>query len=137
MPDRMQFTISTREGFYDLEARVQLIGEDILIAVWGGDRPHIGAVAAAQTQPSIVNPARTSATASVLCFPGHREDRLAKPMAEKIARVAEKHVVVTAGAHWDEINREGIEKVLKNGETLADMIIEELDPCSDGGNGEE
>jgi len=35
----MEFTIQTHEGSYDLSAGVRLIGDDILIAIWGGERP--------------------------------------------------------------------------------------------------
>ncbi len=135
-PEPTQFTVRTDEGSYDLEATIQLIGQDILIAVWGGDRPHIGAVSGAQTQPSIVNPTKTSATASVLCFPGHKEDQLVKPMAEKIARLTDRHVVVTAGAHWDKIDGEGIEQALRNSDILADMILKKLGTSSDNGDEE-
>jgi hypothetical protein len=135
-PEGITFAVSTDEGSYDLEASIQLIGQDLLIAVWGGDRPHIGAVSGAQTQPSVANPATINATASVLCFPGHKEDRLVKPIAEKIARVTGRHVVVTAGAHWNKIDSEGIEKVLCNGDILAGMILEKLAACSDKGDEE-
>ncbi|MDP6137895.1 MAG: hypothetical protein QGI25_16505, partial [Arenicellales bacterium] len=73
---------------------------------------------------------------SVLCFPGHKEDRLVKPIAEKIARAPGRHVVVTAGAHWNKINSQGIEKVLRNSDILAGLILEKLAACSDKGDEE-
>jgi|TARA_B100001971_G_C18133244_1_gene506050 hypothetical protein len=115
--DSTQFNVRTNMGKYDLEANVQQIGPDILVAVQGGDLPHIGAVSGAA--PTLA--------ASVICFPGHKEDHLVKPMAEKIARETGKQVVVTAGAHWDKIDPAGIQEVLQNGELLGDLILEELD----------
>jgi hypothetical protein len=44
--------------------------------------------------------------------------------------------VVTAGAHWNKINSQGIEKVLRNGDILAGMILEKLAACSDKGDEE-
>jgi hypothetical protein len=35
-----------------VEAEVVHIGPDILVYVWGGERPHIGAIAAAQPRRS-------------------------------------------------------------------------------------
>ena len=67
-PEQITFAVSTDEGSYDLQASIQLIGQDLLIAVWGGDRPHIGAVSGAQTQPSVANPATINATASRAVF---------------------------------------------------------------------
>ena len=125
-PDCSEFTVSTCKGSFDLKASVQIIGKDILIAVWGGDTPHIGAVSAAQSQPSIVDPEKNNATASVICFPGHMEDNLVKPMAEKIALSTGSNVVATGGTHWDNIDKDGIKKVLENGHALTDLIIEKL-----------
>jgi hypothetical protein len=49
--DRTEFTIETDTGAYDLTASVRMIGPDLLIAIWGGEKPHIGAVAVAQPRP--------------------------------------------------------------------------------------
>jgi Bacterial proteasome assembling chaperone-like protein len=38
-------TVKTTEGLYDLEASVRRIEENLLVAIWGGELPHIGAVA--------------------------------------------------------------------------------------------
>jgi hypothetical protein len=36
------FWFKTKEGSYDLEASAKWIGKDLLVAIWGGERPHIG-----------------------------------------------------------------------------------------------
>ncbi len=48
-----EFTVKTEENSYNLSASVRLIGEDVLVAIWGGEKPHIGAVAVAQPRPSL------------------------------------------------------------------------------------
>ena len=73
-------------------------------AVWLGvgttGNPHsIGAVAAAQPRPSLADPMRTSATASVFAYVGHKEDDLAKHAAETLAAALGTRVVVSAGIH--------------------------------------
>jgi hypothetical protein len=78
-------SVRTQEPDYVVEAEAVRIGPDILVYVWGGERPHIGAVAAAQPRPSLADPNRTSATASVLSYVGHKEDGVAKEMAEAIS----------------------------------------------------
>lgn len=40
----MEFRIKTDKEAYNLEAFVKKIGQDLLVAIWGGERPHIGAV---------------------------------------------------------------------------------------------
>ena len=122
----MDFVIKTNEGAYDLEAQVRLIGNDLLVAIWGGEKPHIGAVSVAQSRPSLKDPDATSATASVFCFVGHKEDELAKAASEILAAALNTHVVVTAGIHWDNITKEGIQKVIQNSEILVDLILEKI-----------
>ena len=119
-----EFTIQTKEGSYDLSASVRLIGRDILVAIWGGEKPHIGAVAVAQPRPSLKDPDLTSASASVICLVGHKEDELAKAAAEILAATLNTHVVVTAGIHWDDLDPEGIQRIIENSEVLVDIIVD-------------
>ena len=119
-----EFIIQTDEDSYNLSASIRLIGEDVLVAIWGGERPHIGAVAVAQPRPSLKDPDVTSATASVICFVGHKEDELVKAAAEILAATFKTHVVVTAGIHWDNLDEEAILRIIKNSEILVDMILE-------------
>ena len=121
-----EFTLSTQQGSFDLSASVRLIGEDLLVAIWGGEKPHIGAVAMAQPRPSLKNPATTSATASVFCYVGHKEDQLAKAAAEVLAAALNTRVVVTAGIHWDNIKKEEIQRVIANSEILVDAILKRI-----------
>jgi len=121
-----EFKVKTNEGTYDLEAGVRLIGQDLLVAVWGGENPHIGAVSVAQPRPSLKDPEITSATASVICLPGHKEDELAKAVSEILAAALNTSVVVTAGIHWDNISEEGIQMVIGNSKILVDLILERI-----------
>ena len=119
-----EFTIKTEEDAYNLSASVRLIGEDVLVAIWGGEKPHIGAVAVAQPRPSLRDPDVTSSSASVICMVGHKEDELAKATAEILAATLKTQVVVTAGIHWDNLAPEGIQHVVRNSEILVDMILQ-------------
>ncbi len=121
-----EFTVRTDTGDFDLEAGARWIGDDLLVAVWGGEKPHIGAVAAAQSRPSLRDPEAVSATASVICFPAHKEDELAKAASEVLAAAIDARVVVTAGIHWDDISKEGIEKVIRNSKVIVDLLLEKL-----------
>ncbi|MFH1059796.1 MAG: hypothetical protein V1797_14110 [Pseudomonadota bacterium] len=109
-----------------LSARWQWCGADLLVAVEGGDKPHIGAVAMATPRPSLADPGRTSATASVFCYPGHKEDGLAKTLAEALAAALNTRVVVTAGAHWDGLDAAGIAQVEANARDLGMRLLAAL-----------
>jgi gallate decarboxylase subunit D len=124
----MEFTVQTQTGAYDLQAAVRFVGKDILVAIWGGDRPHIGAVAIAQPRPSLRDPKEISATTSVYCFLGHKEDALAKAAANTLAAKLNTQTVVTAGIHWDNINEEGIRIVNANSLLLTELILSHILP---------
>jgi hypothetical protein len=94
-----EFTVKTAEDSYNLSAGVRLIGEDVLVAIWGGEKPHIGAVAVAQPRPSLKDP-------------------------EILAAALNTAVVVTAGIHWDNLDPEGIRRIIQNSEILVEMILE-------------
>ncbi|MFB0532721.1 MAG: hypothetical protein ACETVU_03530 [Desulfatiglandales bacterium] len=121
-----EFIVRTAEGAYDLEASVRWIGEDLLVAIWGGEKPHIGAVAVAQPRPSLRDQRLTSATASVFCYPGHKDDTVAKEAAEKICSALNTNVTVTVGIHWENIDDAAISRVVENSRHLATMIIERI-----------
>lgn len=121
-----EFKVKTNEVTYDLEASIRLIGQDLLVAIWGGEKPHIGAVAVAQPRPSLKDPEVMSATASVICLPGHKEDELAKAASEILAAALNTQVVVTAGIHWENISEEGVQKIIWNSKILVDLILERI-----------
>ena len=123
----MEFHMATNQGEYDVEANVRSIGEDLLVAISGGEKPHIGAVAVAQPRPSLKDPTQTSATASVICYAGHKEDDLAKHAAEKLAAAFDTRVVVTAGIHWDNLSEEGIQKVIDHSRLLVDLVVDRIE----------
>ncbi|MFQ5533418.1 MAG: hypothetical protein ACE5EM_01155 [Sphingomonadales bacterium] len=122
----MEFFASTETGDHDVSAHARKIGEDVLVAIWGGDKPHIGAVAAAQPRPSLDDRTRTSASTSVICFVGHKEDDLAKHAAQTLASALKVRVVVTAGIHWDNITPDGIKSVRCNCKSVIAKVADLL-----------
>ncbi len=122
----LEFHIKTDKEAYNLEAFVKGIGEDLLVAIWGGERHHIGAVAVAQPRPSLKNHRVRSATASVFCYVGHKDDLIAKEAAEKISSALNTNVTVTAGAHWENIDEAGVKDIMENSRQLVEMIIERI-----------
>lgn len=122
----LECKVKTKTGSFDIEAGVRRIGDDLLVAIWGGEKPHIGAVSVAQSRPSLKNPETKSATASVICFPAHKEDELAKAVSEVLSALLDTRVVVTAGIHWDNISKDGINKIISNSELLVDLILKEI-----------
>jgi hypothetical protein len=115
------FTSSQQKGRFELHARVTRLGKDVLVVLSGGVA-HIGAVAMAQPRPSLANPEKAGATSSVFTYVGHKEDGIAKTMAEKLAKGLNRKVVVVAGIHWDNLRDEEIEVIV----SMCHEITEEV-----------
>ena len=123
MTDQLKrFSVQTLESSYLVEAEAVRIGDDVLVYIWGGEKPHIGAVAAAQPRPSLSEPDKTSATASVLSYVGHKEDVVAKDTAEELAAALNTNVVVTAGIHWDDLPPDGIDDVVARCKQITEKL---------------
>lgn len=119
-------SVSVREGRFLLQASVLVIGPDLLVSIWGGTHPHIGAVALALPRPSLKDKKKTSATSSVLTVLGHKEDQTVKVVSETLSAVFKKNAVVTAGIHWDNLKSEEITSIVKLTEKLTLGIINKL-----------
>ncbi len=118
--------VCTQQTSFVIEARALQIGADMLVCIWGGDRPHIGAVAAAQPRPSLADQNRRSATCSVLTYPGHKEDEVVKLVSERLSASLDTRVVVTAGIHWDELKQNEISIIESRIEEIICQLTEKL-----------
>jgi gallate decarboxylase subunit D len=117
------FAVSVRKGKFKVNAAIHEMGPDILVAVWGGTYPHIGAIGMAQVRQSLRAAEETSATSSVFTFLGHKEDLLAKPLAEEMTRELARNSVVVAGIHWDNLTDDEIRTVEQLCRELTEKIV--------------
>jgi hypothetical protein len=102
------------------------VGDDLVVAVGGGERPHVGCVVLAQPRPSKTRDGLWSASCSVLTIPPHKEEPIARAVATRIAEAFGRVTVVTAGVHDDNIDADGIGVYLRLGEELAEKLVEHL-----------
>lgn len=99
------------------------MGEDHCVVISGGDRPHLGAVALAQSRPSLRDPATVSASTSVLALLGHKEDILAHRAAERLASALNRNVVVCCGIHVDRISSAELEFIDRAVDRFCELLI--------------
>ena len=59
-----------------IEIQETRIGDDIVLILAGGDKPHIGCVVQAVPRPSLTNDGSISVTSSVLNLTGHKDEFL-------------------------------------------------------------
>lgn len=109
-----------------LEVSAAFVGEDILVCLQGGERPHLGCVVQTEPRESLTGDGSVSATSSVLNYPGHKDEVVCRYVAEKISRELKRRVVCTGGFHKDGITIEEIRDVQRAVETVTEKIVVKL-----------
>lgn len=112
MVEQMFFTAG--EGRYRIDLLVSVTGDGLVVQLFGGEKTHVGAVAISLPRPSLYDPAKISCNTTVIPLLGHKDDEVAKPVAEEIAVVCGRPVVVAAGIHVDHAGPEEIEILVEN-----------------------
>ncbi|MHB1018348.1 MAG: prenylated flavin chaperone LpdD [Coriobacteriia bacterium] len=120
-----------------VEAVIVSCGPDVSVCFGGGEGPHIGAVALGIPRPSLADPSAPSASASVLCVTGHKEDELARSAALELATALGCRVNVSVGLHIDDAIPAEIREMAENHRIVLAQVIELLaDERGHGSQGE-
>lgn len=122
----VSFQASAGRGRHCVHGSAVLLGQDILIAIWGGTGPHIGSISITMPRPGRTNPGAVSTTSCVHNFAGHKDEAVARRCAERIAAACNKKTVAVAGIHIDEANADDIGRILHNVDTLCGRLIRQL-----------
>lgn len=118
------FTAKLSQG--ELRLAVIPMGGDVLLALSGGDAPHIGSALLSLPRPSLAGPGR-SATTSVLNVPGHMDEIPARRIAERFARERGIRVACACGIHFDAATPELLQEILAASDELAQAALQALD----------
>jgi len=118
----MEYEIA--EGRIELELKVLPMGEDLNVALTGGDSPHLGSVAVAFSAPGAAGGGKEFSV-SLITLPGHREDLLARETALTIAEGTGRNCAVSCGIHIDGITPPEISRVLELSRYLVNKFLAE------------
>jgi len=119
-------TLSARRGRIALQLVATAMGRDLCVALSGGERAHIGAVALSQARPSLEGDGGVSSSTSVITLTGHKEDDLAKAVASRLAVGLDAAVCVACGIHVDGISAQELKDVAALAEELVLNLIRQL-----------
>ena len=98
------------------------LGDDLLLVLTGGDSPHVGTVV--MTEPRGDREGEMyRCTTSVLNVTGHRDEEVARPMAEAACKSTGKRVVCVSGIHLDNASRSDINDALDACRELAKKVF--------------
>jgi hypothetical protein len=118
-----QLIFSAGSGLHRVELTATMTGAGIVAQLYGGHKPHVGAVAFSQPRPSLTGSGRLSCNTSVLPLLGHKDDEVAKPAAEELAKAFNQPVVVIAGLHVENADQMDIANLVKNCQAVVQMLI--------------
>ncbi len=104
--------ISAGSGKHRVWLKEARHGDDIVLFLGGGERPHIGSVVLCEPgkKPRIIN------------RKGHFDWMVAKPIASIVCRERKRPVVCIAGIHVDDAKKEDIDLLKKNCRKLEEKL---------------
>ena len=94
------YHLTLGNGRLALEASVCRTQGGIAVYLYGGDRPHIGSTVLAEPRTSLTG-GGVSCTSGVMNLCGHKDELLARPLAELLCKRFLVPVNVCAGVHLD------------------------------------
>lgn len=104
--------IITRQlSFSELTIEIKSLGEDILISLSGGDKPHIGSAVLAVPRKSFSGDS-ISCTSSVLNVTGHKDEKICRYVAEIFCKRYNAVTVCAGGFHCDNLTAAQIQEVV-------------------------
>lgn len=109
---------------FQVDLLVTITKSGLIVQLLGGDTPHVGATVISHPRPSLIPGGGISCNSIVIPELGHKEDELAKPLAEKIAITLNCTVVMIAGIHVDNAGRREIEKIKATCRDLVEVFLE-------------
>ena len=104
--------IKKKLSFAEIDFEIQSVGEDILIIIRGGDKPHIGSCVLSVPRPSLSDGEKISCTSSVLNLLGHKDENICRLTAESFCKKFNKVAICVGGFHVDNLTEEKISEVV-------------------------
>ncbi|MEJ5293210.1 MAG: hypothetical protein WHS82_06395 [Candidatus Methanosuratincola sp.] len=104
------------EGRYRVFAEAIQAGDDILVFIGGGDRPHIGGF-------SWASPSASPASFSI---PFHKDFVVSHQVSEKVSRATGKRCLAVAGIHVENATRDEIVILVRNSLICTDILIDTI-----------
>lgn len=99
---------------YKITAKIEEVGDDLLVIIAGGDAPHIGAVSAGISGSgvgAVKSEACEEKGVKTYTYPSHRDNYISEPVAKALTEKLKRNVVVLSGIHIDNLPVEQIKEI--------------------------
>ena len=117
--------LERRVGRHTIEMKVESVGADLLVVVYGGDEHHIGGIAVAYPTKSHYREAIT-VSVSTLTLPGHKDYIVANSTAERLCKSLGRTAVVSVGIHMENATAREIQMAVDAVDAMTDDAIAHL-----------
>ncbi|WP_320173036.1 hypothetical protein [Maridesulfovibrio sp.] len=111
---------------FTLIMTIERMGKDLNVSLYGGDEPHIGAVALAVPHAGLRDREKVDSSVSLLTVCGHKEDELARKISHALATACNCTVAVACGIHIDNATPQEIKDVLAAADEMLEKVVGEL-----------
>ena len=110
--------LNRKKGRVNIDLKATYVGEDLIISISGGDRPHVGAIS--YGGEGFENKEFKKNT---IIYGNHKEYIISQRFSQRIGEIFKGNYIISAGIHLDNITKEEIEIVKKLSEELLEEII--------------
>ncbi|RZN55273.1 MAG: hypothetical protein DSO09_03375 [Candidatus Methanomethylicota archaeon] len=101
------------EGKYKIYLNYFKIGDELLVIIYGGEKPHIGSISICNnTYPFSIS------------FLGHKDYIISHYASEKIFKKLNSKVIVICGIHIENATKEDIEILINNSKKCVEKFLE-------------
>ena len=109
----MERTFSHNYKQSEIILKTKWLGEDLIMEISGGERPHLGGFAIAyRVSEDEKDTLHGAYTIKSISLPHHREEDMLKTMVKKASALTGTTVMGYGGIHYDHLNQEEIREIL-------------------------
>lgn len=101
----------------NIDLRANYVGEDLIIIISGGDRPHLGSIS--YGGEGFLN---KDFEKNTIVYVNHKEYIISQKFSQRIGDIFKGNYMISVGVHLDNITKEEIKIVMK----LSEELLEEI-----------
>lgn len=104
--------ITLGKGKHSVQLDRYDVGDDVLLVLQGGEKPHVGSVVVCQPDKGI----------NLIRLGSHKDYIVLRPLAETACEKYETTVVAVGGIHIDDATKQDIDLVIQNCKEIESCI---------------
>lgn len=120
-----EINVSFGEGRYKIDIFSVVTVDGISVTITGGEKPHVGGTALSVPRTSLSG-GNLSCDTWVCPVPGHKDTKVAVPVAELLCIETGKTIAVVAGIHIDNATKKEIVQLADNCMEAARLLLGRL-----------